>query len=64
MLNLESTIVSISNDKSKDIFNATGEVIRFDGFLRVYMEGTDDENEENESGLLPPLEIGQHLDWM
>lgn len=59
---LERTIVSISNNKSKDIFQATGEVIRFDGFLRVYMEGTDDENEENESGLLPPLEIGQQLD--
>jgi DNA topoisomerase-1 len=59
---LERTIVSISNDKSKENFTATGEVIRFDGFLRVYMEGTDDENEENESGLLPPLEIGQSLD--
>ncbi len=59
---LERTIVSIANDKTGDIFNATGEVIRFDGFLRVYMEGTDDENEENESGLLPPLETGQKLD--
>lgn len=59
---LERTIVSIGNNKSKDILQATGEVIRFDGFLRVYMEGTDDENEENESGLLPPLSIGQHLD--
>lgn len=59
---LERTIVSISNTKTKDIFNATGEVIRFDGFLRVYMEGTDDEGEENESGLLPPLDIGQKLE--
>ena len=59
---LERTIVSIANDKTKELFTATGEVIRFDGFLRVYMEGTDDENEENESGLLPPLEIGQSLD--
>ena len=60
---LERTIVSISNDKTGDIFNATGEVIRFDGFLRVYMEGTDDENsEEGESGLLPPLKEGQLLD--
>lgn len=58
---LERTIVSIENDKSQDIFQATGEVIRFDGFLRVYMEGTDDEGEENESGLLPPLEKGQAL---
>lgn len=59
---LERTIVSIDNDKTQDIFQATGEVIRFDGFLRVYMEGTDDEGEENESGLLPPLEKGQKLE--
>lgn len=59
---LERTIVSIENNKTEDVFNATGEVIRFDGFLRVYMEGTDDENtEENESGLLPPLVKGQSL---
>lgn len=62
---LERTIVSIANNKTKDLFNATGEVIRFDGFLRVYLESTDDENadeKENESGLLPPLEVGQALD--
>lgn len=58
---LERTIVSIENDKTQDIFQATGEVIRFDGFLRVYMEGTDEEGEESESGLLPPLEKGQQL---
>ncbi len=60
---LERTIVTIENSKTKDIFNATGEVIRFDGFLRVYLESTDDEGtEENETGLLPPLKIGQVLD--
>jgi DNA topoisomerase-1 len=62
---LERTIVTIENNKTKDIFNATGEVIRFDGFLRVYLESTDDEGsdeKENESGLLPPLKIGQALD--
>jgi DNA topoisomerase-1 len=59
---LERTVVSISNDKTKELFTATGEVIRFDGFLRVYLESTDEETEENESGLLPPLEIGQHLE--
>ena len=59
---LERTVVTISNDKTKDNFNATGEVVRFDGFLRVYFESTDDENEENESGLLPPLKIGQQLE--
>ncbi|CAN5424314.1 type I DNA topoisomerase [soil metagenome] len=62
---LERTVVSIGNNKSKDLFTATGEVIRFDGFLRVYLESTDDEmedSEKNDSGLLPPLEIGQKLD--
>lgn len=60
---LERTIVSISNDKTGDVFSATGEVVRFDGFLRVYMEGTDDENtDEAESGLLPPLKEGQVID--
>ncbi len=64
---LERTVVNIENNKSKELFIATGEVIRFDGFLRVYLESTDDENEENDTekekdGLLPPLTIGQMLD--
>ena len=59
---LERTVVTINNNQTVDLFTATGEVVRFDGFLRVYMEGTDDENEENEAGLLPPLEKGQPLD--
>jgi DNA topoisomerase-1 len=59
---LERTVVTISNNKTSDNFTATGEVIRFDGFLRVYLESTDDETEENESGLLPPLKIGQDLE--
>ena len=41
---------------------AKGEVIKFEGFLKVYLESTDDEDEENEaSGMLPPLTIGQIL---
>ncbi|MFM7016506.1 MAG: type I DNA topoisomerase [Bacteroidota bacterium] len=59
---LERTVVTISNTNTNDNFNATGEVVRFDGFLRVYLESTDDETEENESGLLPPLKIGQKLE--
>lgn len=60
---LERTIVTINNNKTKDLFTATGEVIRFDGFLRVYMESSDDESkEENTEGLLPPLKKGQELD--
>lgn len=59
---LERTVITISNNKTEDLFTATGEVIRFDGFLRVYLESTDEESEENESGLLPSVKTGQKLD--
>jgi DNA topoisomerase-1 len=59
---LERTVISINNDKSAEVFNATGEVIRFDGFLRVYLESTDEETEDTDSGLLPPVKVGQKLD--
>jgi len=59
---LERTVVTIANNKTSDHFNAIGEVIRFDGFLRVYLESNDDESEESESGLLPPLKVGQDLE--
>jgi DNA topoisomerase-1 len=41
---------------------AKGEVIKFDGFLKVYLESTDDEEEEEMGKMLPPLTIGQVLD--
>ncbi|MCU0443301.1 MAG: type I DNA topoisomerase [Microscillaceae bacterium] len=41
---------------------AKGEVIKFDGFLKVYLESTDDEEEEEMGKMLPPLTIGQLLD--
>jgi DNA topoisomerase I len=43
-------------------FIAKGEVIKFDGFLKVYMESTDDESTENEEGMLPQVKSGQLLD--
>ena len=53
---LEKTTVTISISSSSEVFTAIGEVIKFDGFLRVYRESYDDENEqEDESNLLPPL---------
>ena len=59
---LEKTTATISISNSNEVFVATGEVITFDGFLRVYKESYDDENEqEDESRLLPPLSIGQAL---
>ncbi len=58
---LEKTTANITASKNNTDFIATGEVIRFDGFLKVYMEGTDDENGEENKKMLPPLEKGQLL---
>ena len=60
---LEKTTATISVSNSSDVFTAIGEVITFDGFLRVYRESYDDDNEqEAESHLLPPLKKGQKLE--
>ncbi|MDR0893055.1 MAG: type I DNA topoisomerase [Mediterranea sp.] len=60
---LEKTTAAIAMSGSSDQFTAVGEVIKFDGFLRVYRESYDDDNEqENESHLLPPLKKGQKLE--
>ncbi len=53
-------IIDISKNKLK--FIATGEVIKFDGFLKVYMEWRDDEEEQNQEGMLPILKIWEKLD--
>ncbi|WP_297271989.1 type I DNA topoisomerase [uncultured Bacteroides sp.] len=60
---LEKTTVTISISHSADTFMATGEVVKFDGFLRVYKESYDDENEQgdDEARMLPPLKKGQSL---
>ena len=61
---LEKTTATISISKSGEVFTAVGEVIKFDGFLRVYRESYDDESEqEDESRLLPPLKKGQKLEY-
>lgn len=57
---LERTQVKIKADKHKEEFVANGEVIKFDGFLKVYLEGNDDEDEEQE-GMLPALKVGETL---
>jgi DNA topoisomerase-1 len=51
-----------STNRAQDLlFRASGSVMRFDGFVRVYLEGRDDAAEED-AGLLPELEVGQVLD--
>ncbi|MCB0538100.1 MAG: type I DNA topoisomerase [Chitinophagales bacterium] len=59
---LERTIVSVKADTTSKIFEAKGEVLLFDGFLKVYLEGKDDGDEEEEmDGILPPISVGQEL---
>jgi DNA topoisomerase-1 len=61
---LERTIAKISVSTLPDPLTATGEVMRFDGFLKVYSEGRDDEDGDDEAGgMLPPLAAGQKLDF-
>src|SRR5690554_179652 len=57
---LERTNVTIVADKHNEHFTATGEVLLFEGFLKVYLEGHDDEEEEQE-GLLPALKVNEKL---
>ncbi len=60
---LERTIVDIGISTQPDAsLKAEGEVLKFDGFLKVYLESKDDEDEESTKGILPPLQIGQSLD--
>lgn len=60
---LEKTTITIGISNNKDLkFSAVGEVIKFDGFLHVYLEGTDDENIDSESSLLPPVKPQEAMD--
>ncbi|QHS62752.1 type I DNA topoisomerase [Chitinophaga agri] len=62
---LEKTIAKIDISTNHDELTASGEVLKFDGFLKVYMEGKDDEDvsdEEDSDGSLPPLAVKQALD--
>jgi DNA topoisomerase-1 len=58
---LEKTTVTIGISTHKGNFIANGEVIKFDGFLRVYLESSDEESDEEDSSLLPPMKVNQVL---
>ena len=58
---LEKTTILLDVSGSKYQFVAQGEMIKFDGFLKVYIESTDDEDEESGKVLLPALSAGQLL---
>jgi DNA topoisomerase-1 len=57
---LERTNVKIVANNHQDIFSASGEVIKFEGFLKVYLEGNDDDDDEQE-GMLPSLKVNERL---
>ncbi len=57
---LERTVVKIDNTKNDKQFTANGEVITFEGFLKVYLEGTDNEEEE-QAGMLPKMSVKEVL---
>ncbi|WP_024771719.1 type I DNA topoisomerase [Aquimarina macrocephali] len=57
---LERTNVRIDANTHKEQFTANGEVIKFEGFLKVYLEGNDDEDEEQE-GILPAMKVQESL---
>lgn len=59
---LEKTNIKIDISTDERQLVANGETIVFDGFLKVYIESTDDDNEEEQKGLLPPLKSGQKID--
>lgn len=58
---IEKTIATIGISTTDETLTATGEVIQFEGFLKVYIESTDDEDEEEAKGMLPPLKVGESL---
>jgi DNA topoisomerase I len=58
---VERTTIGIEMNNSKVLFSATGEVIKFDGFLKVYTESTDIENGDEEKNTIPPVKKGMVL---
>ncbi len=61
----EKTTAKINISTNNEELTATGEVLKFDGFLKVYLEGNDDEegNEEGSDSRLPNLTVGQQLEF-
>ena len=57
---LNKTTITITSDQSDKVFTATGETIVFDGFMKLYTESNDEEN-DTESAVLPALEIGEKM---
>lgn len=58
---IERNTIKISISKNVNFFTVTGEVIKFDGYLKLYTESTDDENTESGTSIIPPLYKGEKL---
>ena len=58
---LERTNVKIEANKHDKVFTANGEVLKFEGFLKVYLEGSDDEDSEEQNGMLPDMKVNEQL---
>lgn len=58
---LEKTVISVSNNVSTDVFVAKGEVVVFEGFLKVYSESSDDDTDDAVSALLPLVKQNEKL---
>ena len=60
----EKTTAKIEISTNKEMLTASGEVMQFDGFLKVYMEGKDEEDEESTEGMLPPIKVNEQLNFV
>jgi DNA topoisomerase I len=60
---IEKTTVSIGISTSEERFIASGEVLTFDGFLKVYMESNDDDENAEDTKMLPPLHVNDALQY-
>lgn len=58
---IEKTVATIGISTTPETLTASGEVITFDGFLKVYMESSDEEDDEDAKNMLPPITVGQVL---
>lgn len=58
---IEKSVATIAIGGSAEKFTASGEVITFDGFLKLYMEGHDDQSSDTDDGMLPSMTVGEKL---
>lgn len=58
---IEKTVATIGISTTPETLTASGEVITFDGFLKVYMDASDEDEDEDAKNMLPPISVGQEL---